>query len=51
MLWTLSICKIRNYLTNCYFPERDEKAMVEGIVAREKFLTSDIEIEKGDNFR
>ena len=43
--------KFGNYLTNFYFPERDEKAMVEGIVAREKFLTSDIEIEKGDNFR
>jgi len=43
--------KFGNYLTDFYFPERDEKAMVEGIVAREKFLTSDIEIEKGDNFR
>lgn len=43
--------KLGNYLTNFYFPERDEKAMVEGIVAREKFLTSDTDIEKGDNFR
>lgn len=43
--------KFGNYLTNFYFPERDEKATVEGIVARENFLTSDIEIEKGDNFR